>query len=300
MKPDHRHELKANELAEWLTNFPQWTRKNSIYIILVLAAIIAAATFYIWRIHNKNVIARKQLELTGLAGQLLTGKKQIVQAQQQGKDISFILLQTAEGLQSLAQNTKDDQMAAFAFIKQAESFRTELHYRVENLPAQETTAQINRAKAGYTKALDRLAGSLVTAERAVAGEPAAAQRPVNPSLTAAAKFGIGLCEEDLGNFETAEQIYHDLATNPDFEGTVAAAQAKFRLETMDEYKQKLAFKPAPKTPVIEPAEPADTNTPDVNSSPVSPAPAPDDASRSSGPIAVPETGDINDINQSGK
>ncbi len=28
MKSDHRHELKTNELAEWLSNLPQWAKKN--------------------------------------------------------------------------------------------------------------------------------------------------------------------------------------------------------------------------------------------------------------------------------
>jgi hypothetical protein len=252
MKPDHRHELKTNELAEWLSNLPQWAKENSTYVIFISAVIIVTACLYFWRTHRQNVVFQKQLELTSLTGQLLANKIQILQSQEQGKDLSFILLQTGEVLGGIADNTDDDQTAALALIKQAEVQRTELHYRLRPAPEQEAVAQINQAKANYAKALERC--------------------PDNPSLTAAAKLGLGLCEEELYDFESAKQIYRDITTNPDFEGTVAAAQAKIRLETMDDYKQKITFKPAPKMPVIEFAEPADTNTSDINLGPTSPAP----------------------------
>jgi len=71
---------------------------------------------------------------------------------------------------------------------------------------------------------------------------------------AAAEFGLGLCEEELGNFEKAQQIYQIIldkssqSENPDFEGTVAVTQAKHRLDTMADYKQKVIFKLAPTPP----------------------------------------------------
>ena len=101
-------------------------------------------------------------------------------------------------------------MAALALIKRAEALRTELHYRAGIVSKRDLTSQISRAKTSYTEALEK-------------SSP-------NPSLTAAAKFGLGLCEEELGNFEKAGQIYRDIAANPDFEGTAAAVQAKHRLE----------------------------------------------------------------------
>ncbi len=241
MKPDHRHELKTNELAEWLNNLPQWVKENSISIICVSAVIIGIATFYVWRIYSEREVARKQLELSSLVSQLFDSQMQVMREQAYGRDLSFILLQPADNLRIFARNADDDQMAAFALIKQAEALRKELHYRQGIVPEQEVAAQINQAKAGYAEALERC--------------------PTNRLLTAMAKFGIGLCEEELGNFEAAEQIYRDITINPDFDGTVAAAQAKMRLETMADYEQKVVFKPAPKKPVVEVTRPADTNPP---------------------------------------
>jgi len=228
MKAEHRHELKTNELAEWLSNLPQWTKENLTTIIIILAVIVAALAFYVRYRYSKSLVADEQFEFTNLLNQLSASKMQVLSAQAEGRDLSFILLQPANSLGTFAQNAKNDRMAALALIKQAEALRTELHYRPGTISNEDLTSQINQAKAAYTEAIQtRLQGTS------------------NPSLTAAAEFGLGLCEEELGNFEKAQQIYQIIAENPDFEGTVAVTQAKHRLETMADYKQKVIFKPAP-------------------------------------------------------
>lgn len=277
MKPDHRHELKTNELAEWIANFPQWAKENRTMIIGVLVIIVVVGGLYIWRIHSKNVAIRTQIELTDLLSQLMGSKMQILSAQAQGEDISYLLVQRggpADRLKIFAQNTNNGQMAALALIKQAEALRTELHYRPAAISKQDLMAQINQAKASYTEALE-----------------VHLRRASNPSLEAIAKFGLGICEEELGNFEKARQIYRDIIETDDFEGTVAKAAAERRLETMADYKTKVVFKPSPKPeptasakpPIetsassvqpIKPAEanlPADTNLPiDINLIPQAP------------------------------
>ncbi len=227
MKPEHRHQLKTNVLAEWIVNFPQWAKENAKTIIYlsVLAAVVAGV--YFWKTYEKRVVsAREQLKLTDFVSQLSQGKTQILQAQAQGVDISYALIQVADNLQNIAQNTKDEQMAALALIKRAEALRTELHYRLGSVNRQNLTAQINRAKDSYTKAIEKSSA--------------------NPSLMATAKLGLGLCEEELGNFEQGREIYSEIIANAEFEGTVAAAQAKQRLETMADYQRKVVFREAPK------------------------------------------------------
>ena len=117
-------------------------------------------------------------------------------------------------------------MAALALIKRAEALRAELHYG--NVEEDYLITQTNLAKASYAEALEKC--------------------PKIPSLAATAKFGLGLCEEELGNFEQARQLYQDVAGNSDFESTLATIRAKRRLETMADYQQKIVFKPAPKPP----------------------------------------------------
>ena len=223
MKADHRHELKTNELAEWLSHLPQWTKENLSTIIMVCVVIIAGLGIYSWRVYNVNVVrVREHAEFTTLINQLAAAKMQILQGQ--GRDSSFMLLQPAKGLETFAQSTKNDRMAALALIKRAEALRAEVHYG--NVEEQYFTTQTNEAKNSYSEALQRC--------------------PDEFSLAAAATFGLGLCEEELGNFEQARQIYQDIVANPDFQPTVAVVQAKHRLATMSDYQQEIVFGPAPK------------------------------------------------------
>jgi hypothetical protein len=120
----------------------------------------------------------------------------------------------------------------------------ELHYRFGTVDERDAITQIELAKASYAEAIEKASTS--------------------SSLMATAKLGLGLCEEELGNFGKAEQIYSDIATNALYEGTVAVSQAKIRLETMADYQRKVVFKPA--------AKPAPTKTellrPQIQLSPV--------------------------------
>jgi tetratricopeptide (TPR) repeat protein len=236
MKAEHRHELKTNELAEWIVNFPQWAKENAKTIIYISVFATVVAGVYFWKVYEKRVVSdREQLEFTNFIYQISQGKTQILRAQAQGVDTSYTLIQAADNLQNIAQNAKDEQMAALALIKEAETLRMELHYRFGNISREDLTAQINRAKDSYAKAIEKSS--------------------TNPSLTATAKLGLGLCEEELGNFEQAREIYSEIIANANFEGTVAAAQAKHRLSTMADYQQKVVFKPSPKQAPAEPLQP---------------------------------------------
>jgi tetratricopeptide (TPR) repeat protein len=245
MKSDHRHELKTNELADWLSHLPEWTKENLITIVIVAAAVVAAAAVYGWRLYSKNVVqVQEQTEFTNLINQVSSAKMQILQGQQeQGRDFSFVLLQPANTLQTFAQNINNKQMAALALIKRAEALRTELHYG--NVEEQYLINQTNLAKASYAEAFEKCS--------------------TNPSLAATAKFGMGLCEEELGNFEQAKAIYQDVAVNPDFENTLAKIRAKRRLETMADYQQKIVLKSAPKppTPTVQTTPTGTDQLPDI-------------------------------------
>jgi tetratricopeptide (TPR) repeat protein len=117
----------------------------------------------------------------------------------------------------------------------------ELHYRPVSVSQDDLQAQIDLAKEGYLGAIQKAQG--------------------NPSLAAMARYGLGLCEEELGNFDQAEKIYRELATDPLLAATATAAAAKFRLETMAEYKEPVVFKPAPQATVGRTESIIDQNLP---------------------------------------
>jgi tetratricopeptide (TPR) repeat protein len=262
MRAEHRHELKQNALAEWLFNIPVWAKQNVRTITYVSAVVVIVLAYSLWYRYQKTVVSsREQTALTGLLAQLPQQKAQIAQAQAQGMDVSYALLQMANELDSLAGTSKKDDVAALALIKEAEILRTELHYRLGVVNQQDLISQITRAKDNYTKALDTYL-----------------KRSPNPELEAMAKLGLGLCEEELGNFDQAKAMYNEIAANSRFEGTSSAAAAKQRLATMDFFKQKITLPPGPKSAQAAVAEPnaneTQTPAPQINIIPQTNAPGP--------------------------
>jgi len=243
MKSEERHELKTNELAQWIADFPEWAKQNLKMITYVSIVLVLVIGSYVYNKYQKNIVQTGQnTQLTQLANVMSQGKAQIVQAQDQGIDISYRLIQTSENLNNLARDIKKGAPAAMALIKSAEASRMELHYRPETISPEEIESKISQAKNDY----------ILAAEKA----------KDTPAIAAAAIFGTGLCEEELGNFDAAKQIYAQITTDPKFEGTVAIAQAQLRLDTMDEYQQKITFKKTPVTasaPIIQPETKTDTN-----------------------------------------
>jgi len=247
MKAEHRHELKTNQLAQWLACFPQWARQNLKMIIYVSVVLVLVAGTYIYKRYQKNVVAvKKQVDFTNLVMSLPQRKLQILRSQTQGLDTSYNLLQIADYLQASGQNTDNDAMAALAFIKEGDVLRMELHYRLETVAEQDLQKQIEKAGSCYERAVEK-----------------ASQ---NPALLARAQYGLALCAEELGNFEKARQIYSVLADNPRFEGTTAMAAAGHRLDAMTDYQAKVVFKEA-----AQPSEQAGIFQPEIMIPPVEPS-----------------------------
>ncbi|MBN1795413.1 MAG: hypothetical protein JW804_01955 [Sedimentisphaerales bacterium] len=240
MKSEHRHELKTNELAEWLSNFPNWAKENMRMIIYICVVAAAVLGLYGWRAYQKNVVrVNERLRLTQLIRELTRNKINTINGiEKDGIDYSYTLINTSKGFGNFARNTKNKDMAALAYIKQAEALRTELYYRMEPVDKAYLQAQINKAKKSYESAVEKAQD--------------------NPSLLALAKYGLGLCEEELGNFEAAREIYRQVSQDKKFAGTDAAASAEYRLKVMDDYREKVAFgrvkpiEPAAKDSLLNP------------------------------------------------
>ncbi len=241
MKAEHRHELKTNALAEWLANFPQWAMQNLVFIIVIVVAIAAGAILYAWRSGASSARAQEQLRFTGIVNQVANAKLQILGGRVVPENISLALLGPLKPLEDIAATTEDGNIAALALIKRGELLRAELHYRPGRADMKNVLEQVSRAKECYIKA-----------------EKAAA----DPTLAAAAKFGLALCEEELGHFDRAQKFYRAIVENSDFEGTVSAAQAELRLKTLSDFRKNVVLRPAPKPPA--PAKPAQVKPADAN------------------------------------
>jgi len=236
MKSEQRHDLKTNELANWASHLPQWLLDNQRMIIYVLIVVVVVIVGSFWFLRRGSVSLKNSIAFSDSLFQLPERRFRILSAYLQGRDISFGLIEIADQLSNTAQDSASKPMAALALIERAEALRTELHYRRRLPDRNQLTTQLNKAKEAYQNALSILTQT--------------SQQSVQyPALTAAAMFGAGLCEEELGNFQEAEKIYSGLAGLKALENTPPAVQAAQRLITIADYQQPVAFAPAPK---IEP------------------------------------------------
>jgi hypothetical protein len=103
MRADHRHELKTNELADWLMHFPEWLQENRASLIGTAAVVVAVLAVYFWIFYERNFAsARSQVRLTNLVTQLPRQKADIAQAMSKQGDQSYLLIDLAKDLQDFA------------------------------------------------------------------------------------------------------------------------------------------------------------------------------------------------------
>jgi hypothetical protein len=204
--------------------------ENRTSIIGAAAVIGVALLIYFVSFYRSNVVsARNQVRLTNLVAQVPQQMNRVANAAMQNTDESYTLLPTAQDLLDFAQKSSNADMAALALIQRGAALRAEVHYRLNEVSREELATQIGKAKESYQQALDR--------------------KPSSPALAAAARYGLGLCEEELGSFDQAAAIYREVAEKADYAGTAAQAEAAYRLKIMDDYKTAVVFQPAPPKPV---------------------------------------------------
>lgn len=260
MRADHRHELKTNELADWLMHFPEWLRENRNSLIGTAAVVVIVVAVYFWIFYHRSIAsARSQVRLTNLVTQLPRQKADIAQAMAQKSDQSYLLIDLAKDLQDFAQSASSREMSALALIERADTLRSELHYRSGEVSQEELAKQLAQAQASYEQAFQKAQDV--------------------PALAATAQLGLGLCEEELGNIDKAKEIYRAVTETAAYDGTTAKAAAALRLKTADDYKGKVVFKPAPPQPPQASAPtiqltPGQASSPVVIPVPVNPGPAP--------------------------
>ncbi len=222
MKSERRHDLKTNELAEWLSHLPEFWQKNykTVIYIVIIVIIVGVAVYAKWY-RKRAEFTKLRTEITEFSTRVAQSKVDAVMGLQQGIDYSNRLLVTADSLETASRRADDPVSAALALNKRAEALRAELHYRPESLEPQAAGVQIEQAVKCYEKALEKGHG--------------------NTSLNAMSEFGLGLCAEEVGDSAKATSIYRQIVANPDYEGTIFVHQARRRLETIEEYGDPVYF-----------------------------------------------------------
>ncbi len=232
MDAKHRHELKQNELEELFKHLPELLRKH-VWQIVGVILIILALVLFLFRGHIRAIPERMAVE----ARAQRTNTVQNYQAEKmaafeavfspeesmQGQDLT----QIAEQIGTAAAEADSGDAKALLYIKQGDAYRSSLYYKGEMVDKETVVDRAEKARAAYENAASQ-------AESAI--------------LQAGAKFGLGLCAEEIGDFEKAKQLYTEVAESEAFADTFYAEQADMRLMILKDLDRELVFvepQPAP-------------------------------------------------------
>src|SRR6056297_2423925 len=156
MKSEHRHELKTNELAEFLEHFPEWFNKHLKTIIYIAVVVVLVIGAYIWKRYQSQVVnVGKDIAVTKAALDITGARYQSLYQSMEGTDASYTFGTAAESLYRAAQSARTSDSAALALLKSAQALRLELHYRLDEVTEQEKTDIINNAISRYNEAIEK-------------------------------------------------------------------------------------------------------------------------------------------------
>lgn len=220
MDSEHRHELKSNDLADFLKNFPEFYKKNSNIILGVTLIIVALVTAPMFSKMAQNKAIAEQSQVSDAIIQL---------NQSIGSTFSNAEEDTSAALDAILVNAQnlseeaaalDGDAAAMAYIKAGQAYRIELHLKKEFVAAEDLSTQIQKAEDAYKNA---------------------ETQAKTPTLKAMAQFGLAICAEERGQVEPAKTLYQAIVDNEEFAATALPKQAQIRIDTLDENTETFTF-----------------------------------------------------------
>ncbi len=228
MDSEHRHELKTNELADYIRQVPGFIKRNASTLVGVALILVGLVT---WPMFNRMRAEADTAKAAAVADSIQNLERDIyavIQAAEKDAEArqqaTSALLVSANALLEQADKTDDADVAALARIKAAQALRAELHFRADVVDVEQAHTRVGQAQEAYKKAADTA---------------------TNATLKAMAQFGLGLCAEELGQRDEAAAIYKAIIDTPAYAATVFPAQAQHRLDGLDENLSTVTFAPAP-------------------------------------------------------
>jgi len=214
MDSEHRHELKENELLEFLRNFKEWWDKHgtrTLGTILIAIAVMGLATWWfgLFGYPSRQARAREQAWTALASARSPEAKKQLAQTHRKDHP----------GLAAMALLSAADEIYGNALFGSYEGSGIDA---TRNSPSDATRAQLQRAAALYQQTLDTPAP----------GEPSAVH--LN------ARLGLAAVHETLGNWDEAQRHYEATwkAAGP---YRAIARLAEQRLADLDRRRQPITF-----------------------------------------------------------
>ncbi len=230
MDAEHRHELKSNELVDFIGNLPEFARKYSnqiIGVILILVALIVIPLYS--RMRKQTSFA----EESAMMSKIQMARESLAAAAQdtEGGPAVASLATAIEDLEDAAQTTDHADLAALALLEGSELLRAELHIRPD-VTADMISANLSRARTACEEAY---------------------KKAESPTLRGLAELGLGLCAEEAGDYAEARRIYEKIEATAEYEATAVIEQAQRRMASLDDNASKVVFVEGEEEPSAEEA-----------------------------------------------
>lgn len=235
MDSEHRHELKKNELADGLSHPSEFYHKHKSWFLAIIIVLLVMAG---WKMPGivSNMIGKSRLakdaDATMLIQRALAERGNTAGGSLQGMAVQ--LGQAAVDYEGSA--------AAMLLIQKGNTLRADIHYTAAGMDQSTIEARIEEARNAYQQAITEAAGSINEKQ-----------------LVANARIGLGLCHEELGEYDEAAAIYKEIIRDETLKSTVFVKKAQMRLDSLDDNQGMYVFVDAP-----EPVEEQETAPLPVN------------------------------------
>ena len=225
MDAEHRHELKTNELAEWMVSFPQFVKENSNRIIGFTLIILGLISWFVFSHIKSQSQVRDQSEAISMIDLAEQARMQYANPDQSGAPAEPLTV-AAQSLQEQADKTDNPNLAALALIKKGNVLRADIQL-ADDMTDDTISSHLSDARTAYETAF---------------------QKAKIPALKGLAQVGLGLCAEEAGDYDKAREIYETIVTDDSYQATAAIMEAKRRLDSLDDNSIKVTFAAAPEAP----------------------------------------------------
>ena len=228
MDAEHRHELKTNELADFLGHLPEFIRKYSNQIIGVILILIALVVIPLYsRMRRQTALA----EEAAMISKIQIARESMFKAAQDmdSTNPAAAITAAAEDLEEAVQTTKNANLAALALLEKSELLRAELHLSKE-VTADMISANLSKARTACEQAFEKAQSS---------------------TLKGLAELGLGLCAEEAGEYDNAREIYQKIVEKTEYTGTGVIEQAQRRLLSLNDHMEKVTFVAVEEEPQAE-------------------------------------------------
>lgn len=222
MDAEHRHELKSNELADWIAHIPQYIKEHPNQIIGVVIILIALVTWPLFSNMRSQSGIREQASVVSMID--MAEQARISRANPEQTEVApEPLTVVAQSLQDEAGKTDNPNLAAMALIKRGNALRADLHF-ADEVTDELISTRVSDARTAYEKA---------------------AELAEMPAVKGLAQLGLGLCAEETREFDKAREVYQNILDDKAYESTVVPVEAQRRLDALADNSIEVIFAPAP-------------------------------------------------------